>query len=255
MVLTFSGQSSTSRSSSSRSEYAVMRIIHCRSRFRNTGKLPRSLRPSEVTSSLASTVPSPGHQFTSESARYTSRYAVDDVRALTRRQLRPRPAIIESPGYRTRIRRSSSAMGLALSAVRIEPGVVDLQEDPLGPLVEVDVGGGEAAAGVVARSPRRPSCRRKLTMFASVRVRGWVPVCTAYCSAGSPNASNPTRATRCGPSSGNSARRHPWRCSRADARRAAPPRTGTGTCPARTSCRRAPGRRRPPPMSRRGWAR
>ena len=73
MVLTFSGQSSTSRSSSSRSEYAVMRIIHCRNRFRNTGKLPRSLRPSEVTSSLASTVPSPGHQFTIESARYTNR--------------------------------------------------------------------------------------------------------------------------------------------------------------------------------------
>src|SRR6478736_3720670 len=45
MALTFSGQSSTSRSSSSRSEYAVMRIIHCRSRFRNTGKFPRPLRP------------------------------------------------------------------------------------------------------------------------------------------------------------------------------------------------------------------
>ena len=51
-----------------------MRIIHCRNRFRNTGKLPRSLRPSEVTSSLASTVPSPGHQLTIESARYTSRW-------------------------------------------------------------------------------------------------------------------------------------------------------------------------------------
>ena len=46
-----------------------MRIIHCRNRFRNTGKLPRSLRPSEVTSSLASTVPRPGHQLTIESAR------------------------------------------------------------------------------------------------------------------------------------------------------------------------------------------
>jgi len=51
-----------------------MRIIHCRSRLRNTGKLPRSLRPSEVTSSLASTVPRPGHQLTIESARYTNRY-------------------------------------------------------------------------------------------------------------------------------------------------------------------------------------
>ena len=51
-----------------------MRIIHCRKRFRNTGKLPRSLRPSEVTSSLASTVPSPGHQLTIESDWYTRRY-------------------------------------------------------------------------------------------------------------------------------------------------------------------------------------
>ena len=51
----------------------MIRIIHCRNRFRNTGKLPRSLRPSEVTSSLASTVPRPGHQFTIESEWYTSR--------------------------------------------------------------------------------------------------------------------------------------------------------------------------------------
>ena len=40
-----------------------------RQRLRNTGKLPRSLRPSAVTSSFASTVPSPGAQFTSDSAR------------------------------------------------------------------------------------------------------------------------------------------------------------------------------------------
>ena len=52
-----------------------MRIIHCRKRFRNTGKLPRSLRPSAVTSSLASTVPRPGHQLTIESAWYTSRWS------------------------------------------------------------------------------------------------------------------------------------------------------------------------------------
>ncbi len=28
-------------------------------------------------------------------------------------------------------------------------------------------------------------------MFASVRMRGWVPVCIAYCSAGRPNESKP----------------------------------------------------------------
>ncbi|CAM5732185.1 hypothetical protein SBADM41S_05409 [Streptomyces badius] len=29
------------------------------------------------------------------------------------------------------------------------------------------------------------------SMLASVETRGWVPVCTAYCSAGRPNASKP----------------------------------------------------------------
>ena len=59
-----SDQSSRSRSASSRSAYEVIRIIHWVSGRRNTGKLPRSDRPSAVTSSLESTVPRPGHQFT-----------------------------------------------------------------------------------------------------------------------------------------------------------------------------------------------
>ena len=45
-----------------------MRSFHCRRLRLNTGKLPRSLRPSAVTSSLASTVPSPGHQLTGDSS-------------------------------------------------------------------------------------------------------------------------------------------------------------------------------------------
>ena len=44
-----------------------MRIIHWRMLRLKTGKLPRSLRPSAVTSSLATTVPSPGHQLTGAS--------------------------------------------------------------------------------------------------------------------------------------------------------------------------------------------
>ncbi|SHX83288.1 Uncharacterised protein [Mycobacteroides abscessus subsp. abscessus] len=36
-------------------------------------------------------------------------------------------------------------------------------------------------------------------MFASVRTRGWVPVCTAYCSAGNPNASNPRACSTLAP--------------------------------------------------------
>src|SRR5690606_40930313 len=67
-----SGQSSLSKSSSSRSAYAVMRIIHWRRLRLKTGKLPRSERPSAVISSLASTVPSPGHQLTGASDRYRS---------------------------------------------------------------------------------------------------------------------------------------------------------------------------------------
>ena len=38
-------------------------VVYCRSGMRNTGNAPRSLRPS-MTSSLASTVPSFGHQLT-----------------------------------------------------------------------------------------------------------------------------------------------------------------------------------------------
>ena len=32
--------------------------------------------------------------------------------------------------------------------------------------------------------PMRRSCLAMMAMFASVVIRGWVPVCTAYCSAG-----------------------------------------------------------------------
>ena len=73
---------------------------------------------------------------------------VDDVGALTRRQLRPRPAVVESPcaGFELGDQLGDRS---GLVGRRVEPGVVDLQEDPLGPLVEVDVGGGEAAPRVV----------------------------------------------------------------------------------------------------------
>ncbi|MNW61415.1 hypothetical protein D3C74_394690 [compost metagenome] len=65
--LTFSGQSMRSRSSARRSAYAVMRMFHWRRLRWKTGKLPRSERPSDVTSSFASTVPRPGAQFTGDS--------------------------------------------------------------------------------------------------------------------------------------------------------------------------------------------
>ena len=71
--LTGSGQSTPPRSSSRRCAYRVMRIIHCLSGRLYTGKFPRSLRPSAVTSSFASTVPSCGHQLTGASSRYARR--------------------------------------------------------------------------------------------------------------------------------------------------------------------------------------
>ena len=69
MVLTDSGQSIRSRSSSRRSAYAVIRIFHWVRVRVKTGKFPRSLRRSAVTSSLARTVPRPGHQLTGASSR------------------------------------------------------------------------------------------------------------------------------------------------------------------------------------------
>ena len=68
-----SGQSIVSNPSRSLCAYAVMRMLHCSIFLRSTGKPPRSDSPSFI-SSLASTVPSPGHQLTSVSERYVRRY-------------------------------------------------------------------------------------------------------------------------------------------------------------------------------------
>ena len=73
------------------------------------------------------------------------------VGSLPGRQLRPLPAVIGRP-------RSAFEFGDQLAdragpvGVRIEPGVIDLQEDPLRPLVVVDIGGGEASALVVSEA-------------------------------------------------------------------------------------------------------
>src|SRR5690606_8728618 len=48
-------------------------MLHCVIFLRITGKPPRSETPLMI-SSLASTVPSPGHQLTSVSAKYVNRY-------------------------------------------------------------------------------------------------------------------------------------------------------------------------------------
>src|SRR5699024_9917960 len=59
------------KSSKRRSAYLVIFNIHCFIGFLTTGCPPRSLLPS-ITSSLARTVPSAGHQFTFTSSMYAS---------------------------------------------------------------------------------------------------------------------------------------------------------------------------------------
>jgi hypothetical protein len=73
MALVDAGHSSPSNWSSSLSAYDVIRNAHWLRGLRTTGCPPLSLRPS-ITSSLASTVPSFGHQFTVVSLRYARRY-------------------------------------------------------------------------------------------------------------------------------------------------------------------------------------
>ena len=148
MSLIDSGQSRTFRSSSSRSAYAVMRIFHCFKGRLNTGKLPRSLRPSDVTSSFASTVPNPGHQFTGASSRYASRNESTVRRRSTSSSFdqSPPPGTAPCPRFELvdELRDRTGAIDR-----RVVPGVEDLQEDPLRPPIERDVGGGHRAAGIV----------------------------------------------------------------------------------------------------------
>ena len=77
--------------------------------------------------------------------------AVDHVGPLPRRQRRPVPPVLETAG--TGIEFGDQLGDRAgLVGRGVEPGVVDLQEDPLGPLVELDIGGGEATPSVVAEA-------------------------------------------------------------------------------------------------------
>ena len=128
-----------------------MRNIHCLRVRRNTGKLPMSLRPSAVTSSLANTVPSPGHQLTGPSAKYASRWPSTTRLLLCRRQVRPRPVVGGRPLAAHQLvdqlgNRSGSA------GVGVVPGFEDLGEDPLGPAIVPRIGGGDAAAGIMGQT-------------------------------------------------------------------------------------------------------
>ena len=90
-----------------------MRIIHWDRLRLNTGKLPRSDRPSAVTSSLARTVPSPGHQLTGASDVYASRWSSISLRCASAfSQIHGTPELVaRSPDSSSA---TSSAIGRAL---------------------------------------------------------------------------------------------------------------------------------------------
>ena len=104
----------------------MIRNIHCRIGRRTTGKPPTSLLPS-TTSSLAKTVPSPDTN-SPELPRHK------------RAGLHPGSL----PGY--------VEIGSALSVFRIEPGIVDLEKDPLGPLVIARISGVDLAIPIVGKT-------------------------------------------------------------------------------------------------------
>ena len=179
---------------------------------------------------------------------------VDHIGALTGRQLRPLPAVVESPCTGIEF---GNQLGDRAGLVRgrVEPGVVDLQEDPLRPLVVLDVGGGEAAAGVVAEAQPAQLATEidDIGLGADARVRAGLDRVLLGGQAERVEAQRVQHIVARHPVS--SGRRRRWRCSRADARRAVPRPMGTGTCPARTSCPRALERRPAAPVSPPGWAR
>lgn len=92
-----------------------MRMFHWRSLDLKTGKLPRSERPSAVTSSLARTVPRPGHQLTGASEAYARRYPPRmSARSFSVSSLQLRPSGVGRSPLSNRA--TSSVIGRALSA-------------------------------------------------------------------------------------------------------------------------------------------
>ena len=164
---------------------------------------------------------------------------VDHVGALARRQLDPGPAVVQltCTGIEFGDQLGDRA-GLAGGGV--EPGVVDLQEDPLRPLVELGVGGGEAAAAVVAET--QPAQLAPEVDDVGLGAGAGMGAGLHRILLGGQTERIETQRVQhiTAQSSGSSGRRRRWRCSPAGGRRAGPRPTGTETCPARTSCRRGP---------------
>ncbi len=246
-----SGQSRRSRSSSSRSAYAVIRIIHCFRLRLKTGKLPRSERPVGGDLLVGQHGAQAGAPVDRRLGDVGQPVVVDDAAPLggvSAAQRRP-SGVGRVPAANSAI---SSAIGRALRGVRVVPGVEDLQEDPLGPAVEVGVGGGDRAPLVVRQA--QPAQLRAVPL--DVRLGGGPRVGAGLHRVLLGGQAERVEAHRVQ----HVAAGHPLvagvavgadvaqRVPDVQARRP----TGTGTCPARTASPRRPGGARGRPAARSG---
>ena len=190
MVLIDSGQSIRSRSSSRRSAYAVIRIFHWVRVRVKTGKLPALAAPVGGDLLVGQDGAQAGAPVDRRLVAVGQPEPVDDLRCSTSlSSAHGRPSGVGPGAGRQLGDQLGDRPGPPL--VRVEPGVEDLQEDPLGPAVEPGVGGGDAAPLVVGQAQRRSWRAVASRCWPRSWSAGAVPVCTAYCSAGRPNASKP----------------------------------------------------------------
>ena len=170
---------------------------HWRSSRWKTGKLPRSDLPSAVTSSLASTVPRPGHQLTGDLEMYARRksFKISCCSAAVRSDhCLHRTRGQEWPFRRTRIWRRARRWGARIPWSRTgwwpprRTRNRRCARRSTGPTHVAGVGGGERAAVVEAQA-HAVQLAAHVGDVRSVVTRGCWPVWTAYCSAGRPKAS------------------------------------------------------------------
>ncbi len=178
---------------------------------------------------------------------------VQDLATLHSVQRRPVAAVFESALTRGELGLElGNAPGLALRGV--VPGVVDLQEDPLRPVVEVDVRRRDRAALVVAQAQTTQLTLhvRDVRLGRGARMRARLHRVllgrqTERVVTESVQDVAPLHAVVPREDVGGDV---PERGPRAD-----PHPTGTGTCPARTACPGEPGTRPSAPAAPPGWGR
>ena len=138
IILIDSGQSSRSRSASSRSAYAVMRSIHCFERalvHRDVAAVAAPVGGDLLVGEHGAERRAPVHRRlveVREPVRVDDRRAASTASSSRHGDRRVGVAAARAPASSSAI---SSAIGRARSGVVVVPGVEDLQEDPLRPAV------------------------------------------------------------------------------------------------------------------------